>query len=129
LVEADVVGGEIGEDGAAELEDVEGAELFVEDFAIGIEEDGVGDGGIPLGIEGFLERFGVGRVEEEITASGMKVLEHAEDAVAFVGLIGGNGDVIDGADAVHAEGLFEVREFVDTGTAPGGPEIDKRVFL
>lgn len=35
LVEADVIGRKVGEDGAAEFEDVEGAELFVEDFAAG----------------------------------------------------------------------------------------------
>ena len=59
----------------------------------------------------------------------MEVLEHAKDAVAFIGLIGGDENVIDVANAVHAEGLLERGEFVDAGTAPGGPEIDQRVLL
>jgi hypothetical protein len=129
LVEAGVVRGESGEDGAAEFEDVEGAELFVKDLAVGIEEDGIGDGGIPLGIESALERLCVGGIEQEIASSGMEMAEHAEDAVAFIGLIDGHGDVIDVANTVHAESFFEVGELVDTGAAPGGPEIDKCVLL
>ena len=128
-IEAAVGGGEIGENAAAQFENVQGAELFVEDFAVRIEEDGVGDGGIPLGIESFLHGLGVGGVEEEIASGGMEMLEHAEDAFAFVGLIGGDEDVVDVADAVHAERFFEFGEFVDAGAAPGGPEIDERVFL
>ena len=129
MVEAGVVGGEGGEDGAAEFEDVEGAELFVKNFAVRVEEDGIGDGGIPFGIEGFLHGFSVGRVEEEIAARGMKMFEHAENAIALVGLIGGDEDIVNVADTVHAEGFFEFGEFVDTGAAPSRPEIDEGVFL
>ena len=43
------------------------------------------------------------------------MLEHPQHTFALVGLIGRDGHVINIADAVHAESLFEFRQFIDAG--------------
>jgi hypothetical protein len=48
-----IVAGEIGDDEAAQVERSDRALILVDDFALGAEEHGEGDRGIPAGVELF----------------------------------------------------------------------------
>ena len=54
LVEADVIGGEVGQNGAPQFEDIHAAQVLVENLAVGIEQDGVRNRRLPRGVKGRL---------------------------------------------------------------------------
>src|SRR5258708_9914577 len=47
LIEADVVRWKVGQNCAAQFENVHRSQIFVENFAVGSEEDGIGNHGFP----------------------------------------------------------------------------------
>lgn len=74
----EVVIGEIGDDDAAEFDWGDGALIFVEHFTVGLDEHGVGNCGVPIGIEGGEQRVDVRGAENQVAASGVKFGERGE---------------------------------------------------
>src|ERR1700722_8881439 len=60
LVEADVVRWHVRQNRAAELQNIDGAEILVEHLAVRIEQNRVGHRRLPGGIKRLLQRFRVG---------------------------------------------------------------------
>ncbi len=128
------------DDLAAGFDEVEFAGVAPEDFAVGGEEDGVGECAGPFGVDGFGEGVGVfadpvvvvggaavffegrGGVVRE---GGVAGLEEFFDGWAFGGWVEGDGDEVEVAVLEAAVGIDEVGEFLHAGSAGGGPEVDE----
>jgi len=112
---------EIFFDSGADVVGFEGATEAGENLAVGIEEDGVGDG-----FHGFDEIECFGSREDEGVADAMAFGENEE---------AGSGGVVE-ADAEQNEALGgvlfleggEFRKFFGGGGAPSGPEVEEDEF-
>ena len=83
LVADVVVVGDVGDDRAAEFDGVDGALSLIDDFAVGLDQDGVGNGSVPLRVEGGNQRIDVGRSENQIAAGGVLFLQGGRGRLLF----------------------------------------------
>src|SRR6267378_3022099 len=125
LVEADVVGRKIRQNRAPQFKHVHGAKILVENFAVCIDENSVGNRRLPGWVKCRLKRGRIIRSEQQVSASGMLFFKHSQDGGFFVRHVGGDGDQIQVAILVHLEGVLKIGELLDARAAPGGPKTDE----
>src|SRR6202011_2911403 len=126
VVEADVVGRKIRQNEAPQFKHVHGAEILVENFAVGIDENGVGNRRLPGWIKRRLKGGRIILIEQQVSAGSMLFFKHSQDTGFFVRHICGDGDQLQVAILVHLEGVLKITELVDARTAPGGPKTDEQ---
>src|SRR6202022_1856394 len=68
VVEADVVGRKIRQNGAPQFKHVHGAEILVENFAVGTDQNGVGNRRLPDWIKRRLKGGRIIRIERQVPA-------------------------------------------------------------
>src|SRR6266852_2009485 len=105
-----------------QFENVYASQIFVENFTVRTEEDGVRNRRLPRRIERRLHGRSIIRSKQEVAAGGMCFLEHPHDAVLFVGHVGGNRDQIEIANLIHLKRFLKIGKLVDTRITPGRPE-------
>src|SRR5260221_11634904 len=124
FIEADVVRWEVRKDCSAQFENVHRSQIFVKNFAVGSDQDGIGNRRIPGRVERRLQGCGVIRSKQKVTTGGVFFLKHPHHAWFFVRHVGRDGDQIEIANLVHLESFLKVGELVDARAAPGGPGTD-----
>ena len=79
---------------------------------------------MPLDAERVGQGVGIVLVEDVVGRRGVHLVEELEGGGAVAGRIGGDGDQLEVAVAVHAVHRHQLGEFADARSAEGGPDVD-----